>query len=288
MGTLAALTVEIYLLIVLGGSVRIHHAGLACPDWPLCFGDIIPDYHPQVYLEFLHRAFAGLVSIVTAVLMFTLWRSKAPRGLKTMITSAAILVLVQALFGGLTVIHRLEAWVVTTHLGLGTGFFALVLWFYLRVKEPKPEGLTPALGRWSGFVLAAIFAQILLGGLVASHYAALVCTDFPTCHGQWFPTFRGIIGLHVIHRLGAYTLFTILLLNFIVMLRARAPKRAVKLAAWLFGVVCVQVCIGIANVILHTPPWIAILHLAVGTLLLMLATRQAHVANLFAIQKPVS
>src|SRR5690606_26341837 len=59
--------------------------------------------------------------------------------------------------------------------------------------------------KWVSVALSAVvFTQIILGGLVASHYASLVCTDFPTCHGQWFPTFRGIIGLHVIHRTFAY------------------------------------------------------------------------------------
>ncbi len=225
-----------------------------------------------------------MVSIVTALLMFAMWRSKAPRGLKQTILAAAILVIVQAVFGGLTVIHRLEAWVVTTHLGLGTGFFALMLLFYLRMKEPSPPGFSPGLRKWSAFVLLAIFVQILLGGLVASHYAALVCTDFPTCHGEWFPTFRGIIGLQVIHRLGAYILFTVLLINAIIMLRMRAPKRVVRLSAWMFGVVCMQVAIGIANVLLHTPPWIAILHLAVGALLLSIAVRQFHFANVCGVE----
>jgi cytochrome c oxidase assembly protein subunit 15 len=238
MAMLGSLAVEIFLLVVLGGSVRIHNAGLACPDWPLCFGDVIPDYHPQVYLEFLHRAFAGLVAIVTGILMFRLLPTRAPVGLKRLIFSAALLVLVQAFFGGLTVLHRLEAWVVTTHLGLGTGFFAVILMFYLRMKEPAPAGLSPKMRQWSVFVCASVFVQILLGGLVASNYAALVCTDFPTCHGQWFPTFQGIIGLHMIHRYGAYILFAIILANFIVMLNSKQPKRATKLAAWMFGLVC--------------------------------------------------
>ena len=77
------LVVATFALIALGGSVRVMNAGLACPDWPLCFGDVIPDYHPQVYFEFIHRVLAGLVSIVFAGLMYLLlFRSTAPSRLK--------------------------------------------------------------------------------------------------------------------------------------------------------------------------------------------------------------
>jgi cytochrome c oxidase assembly protein subunit 15 len=192
--------------------------------------------------------------------------------------------LVQALFGGLTVLHRLEAWVVTTHLGLGAAFFSLLLFTYLRMKEPRPPGLASRPRKISVLVLAAVFGQILLGGLVASNYAALVCTDFPTCHGQWFPTLRGIIGLHMIHRYGAYALFTIILASFVYMLATKAPKRAVILSSLMFGLVCLQVAIGISNVIFHTPPLVAIAHLATGTLLLSVAVRQIHFANVLRIK----
>lgn len=288
MAALASLVVEVYLLIALGGAVRIMNAGLACPDWPLCFGDFIPDYHPQVYMEFIHRVFAGLVSVATGLLTYWLgMRTRAPLGLKRLLVGASVLVLVQALFGGLTVIHKLEAWVVTTHLGLGTGFFALVLIIYLRAKEPAPPGLSQNLRRWSAFVGAAVYTQILLGGLVAAHYASLVCTDFPTCHGEWFPTFSGIIGLHVIHRLGAYTVFTIILANFIIMLNLKQPKRVTKLAAIMFGLVCLQVAIGIANVIYLTPPLVAIAHLATATAILSVAVRQMHYANIIPLHSVI-
>ena len=280
MPTLGALVVEVFLLIAVGGSVRIMNAGLACPDWPLCFGDFIPDYHPQVYFEFLHRVFAGMVSIVTAVLLFFILRSSAPRGIKQLLLFTAFLLIVQVIFGGLTVLLQLHSKVVAAHLGMGTGFFALLLALYLAMKHPRVPALAVARRGWSWFVLAAIFGQIILGGLVASHFASLVCTDFPTCHGQWFPTFRGIIGLHVIHRLGAYTLFTIISVNVFMMWKA--SPRARSLALWMFALVCVQVGIGVANVVFHTPPLIAVAHLATATAILSVVVRQLHAAGAFA------
>ena len=129
---LKALVIEVFALIALGGFVRIMNAGLACPDWPLCFGDYIPDYHPQVYFEFIHRAMAGLVAISTAILALTLWLSSQPKKIKWIMAFAVVLLLAQIIFGGLTVLWQLQAGVVATHLGMGTAFFATLLWIYLQ------------------------------------------------------------------------------------------------------------------------------------------------------------
>ncbi len=276
------LVIAIFGLIALGGSVRVMNAGLACPDWPLCFGDVIPDYHPQVYFEFIHRVLAGLVMIATTFMFVYLWRSTAPKMLKRVAVGAMILLLTQAVFGGLTVLLQLHSKVVAAHLGMGTGFFALMLWMYLNFKKAgEPFARVP---RWTSalsiVLLLAVFGQILLGGLVASHFASRVCSDFPTCHGQWFPTFQGIIGLHVIHRLGAYILFTLILGSWLALVfKAREYPRLKMLGGWMFAIVCAQVGVGIANVLLGTPPLIAVIHLAVGTLVLGVAVRLLYETN---------
>jgi heme a synthase len=292
-GAFNALVIATFALIALGGSVRIMNAGLACPDWPLCFGDVIPDYHPQVYFEFIHRVVAGLVSIMTVALVFLLvFRSTAPRALKMTAAGAVGLLVTQVVFGGLTVLLQLHSKVVAAHLGMGTGFFALLLWIYLSLKNEKPVvPFMPWAKRLTLFMLVVVYAQILLGGLVASHFASLVCSDFPTCHGEWFPTFRGIIGLHIIHRLGGYVVFASSLASLLILTRAfnreaaaeasvqaEGMQKLKRLSVYMFLFVCVQVCIGIANVLLHTPPLIAVAHLATGTAVLSIAVRQLHLA----------
>lgn len=305
---LNGLVIEVFLLICLGGGVRLMNAGLACPDWPLCFGDFIPDYHPQVYLEFIHRAMAGLVSITTGILIVFLFRaSRVSVAIKRVALGAVILLLTQIVFGGLTVLLALHANVVAAHLTMGIGFFLLLLWIYLSLKrQAEAGGLGPAyakyaaganqsnsstkttaqnttiptkIKRWSIFLTAAVYGQVILGGLVASHYASLVCIDFPKCQGEWFPTFSGIIGLHVIHRLGAYTVLALILANRFAVKRSNETNpRMKKLAGLLLMFVLIQVCIGIANVLLLTPPLIAVAHLGVGTATLSVAVRQVHAA----------
>ncbi|MGE4130931.1 MAG: heme A synthase [Bdellovibrionales bacterium] len=272
---------SVFGLIALGGSVRMMNAGLACPDWPLCFGDVIPDYHPQVYFEFIHRVVAGLVALATVVLHVVIFRSRAPKTIKVLAGVALGILAAQVVLGGLTVLWQLHSKVVAAHLGMGTGFFATLVWIHARLKQQKVGdfGASYNVRAWTRLFLIAIYAQILLGGLVASHFASLVCVDFPTCHGQWFPTFRGIIGLHVIHRLGAYTIFALAVINLWIMRKYSDNPRLVRLGKGIFAMVCMQVALGIANVLLHTPPLIAVGHLAMATAVLMMALRQVFYAG---------
>lgn len=270
----------VFGLIALGGSVRLMNAGLACPDWPLCFGALIPDFHPQVYFEFIHRVVAGFVGIATIVLQTTIFRSSASRSVKWTGVLILLLLFSQVIFGGLTVLLKLHSKVVATHLAMGTGFFALLTWQYMSLKDLPKVKFGP---RWlvglSVILGVLIYGQVILGGLVASHYASLACSDFPTCHGQWFPTFKGIIGLHVIHRLGAYTVFLATLLTMILIFKKSKSEELKRLSSILFALVVIQMCIGIANVLFYTPPLIAVIHLSVATGLLGVATRQVHMVT---------
>ena len=266
----------VFFLIALGGSVRALDAGLACPDWPLCFGDIIPDFHVQVYFEFIHRAIAGLITIALVVLNYKIIRHPSvAKSVKAVAIFSWILVSIQIVLGGLTVLWQLHEKVVAAHLGLGTAFFATLLWIYTSL-HPKlqSEPQNWAQFKWpSLFVLLAIYTQIILGGLVASHYAANVCPEFPLCHGQWIPTLSGAIGLQVIHRLGAYALFVVVMAFVVYVLKTASDPRAKKYAYWLAAGLFLQILIGIANVIYKAPPLITVSHLATGTALLGVALR---------------
>jgi heme A synthase len=217
---------------------------------------------------------AGVVAISTVVLTVTLvFFSRAPRGLKALALVTTLLLMAQILFGALTVWLMLQANVVATHLGLGTAFFGMLYWQHLRLKR-EAAASAPVLGRWYPALLVAVYAQLLLGGLVASRYAALACPDFPTCLGQWVPTWLGPVGIHVIHRFGAYTLSALVLANFVLTRTFSGDRRLRRASAFMMGLVLVQVGLGIANVLLRVPPIIGVAHLATATGLLALALRQ--------------
>jgi cytochrome c oxidase assembly protein subunit 15 len=274
-------------LIALGGSVRALNAGLACPDWPLCFGDVIPDFHVQVYFEFIHRVIAGFITIALVVLNYKIIRHpNISKSIKMVAIFSWVLVSIQIVLGGLTVLWQLHEKVVAAHLGLGTAFFACLIWIYTTLN-PKLQSEPNQWARYrlpSLFVLCAIFTQIILGGLVASHYAANVCPEFPLCHGEFIPTLSGTIGLHVIHRLGAYTLFVIVMAFAAYVLKTTTDERARKYTYALAAGLLMQIFIGIANVIYSAPPLITVMHLAVGAILLGVAIR-FHCLSVIAADK---
>lgn len=259
-----ALTLTTWGLLVFGASVRVHGAGLACPDWPLCFGQVVPPIDFQVGLEFGHRVLAGLISLGFLALGAGMLRIRRalPTGAGALWLLAALVLCVQIVLGGLTVLELLAEWTVTSHLLAGNTFCLTLLLLTLTLREglaPRTRApIGPAVRVAAVAMGGLVFAQLAMGGLVASSYAGLACGTFPSCNGgAWFPTFSGPIGLQVTHRLIAY-----LLLGTAALLVALTRGRGLpgRLALALLAVVSLQASLGIANVLLGLPVEVTLLH----------------------------
>ncbi len=266
----------VFILISLGGAVRSMHAGLACPDWPLCFGKVIPDYQLQVYYEFIHRTIAGFVGIATLILTVIILSNKnlEPKFKKNILIADLILI-GQIVLGGLTVLKLLQFQIVTLHLVFGLAFFCSLLWLYFNFSENIEVGKTStpvSINYVLGFVLALVVGQIFLGGMVSTNYAGLACDSFPLCNGELFPTFTGLIGIQVLHRGWGYVTAFGLMALFRVIYKSRnqewMTKKYLNLSRNLVVLIILQICIGAINVLYKTPPTVTVLHLAVATLIL--------------------
>lgn len=251
-----------WLLLIFGSTVRVHGAGLACPDWPLCFGQVVPEFNFQVFLEWGHRQLAGIIGVV--FLAFSapiLYRPALRREFGWHVVVLGSVLASQIVLGGLTVLKLLAYWSVTLHLLFGNAFMALLIALSARLPAPGRAEPVPAHARALGLILALMVGiQLALGGLVSSNYAGLACTEWPTCNGGvWFPTFTGIVGLQLWHRLGAYAL-TCIAFGFAWTVRRDPPL--LRFALVILALISVQIVLGISNVFLAMPVELAVAHAA--------------------------
>lgn len=297
-----------FVLVVLGAYVRLSNAGLGCPDWPGCYGHlVVPEaphavahaqavfggevQAPKAWKEMIHRYLAGVVGLlILALAVIAALRRDVPRALAF---ATLGVVIVQIVFGALTVTWKVMPIVVTLHLLLGLTTLTLLWWMWLRQRMSRPatDPPPPRAAGWAALGLALLCGQIFLGGWTSTNYAALGCPDFPTCQNRWWPptdyasAFRFWRGLgtnyeggvldaaaratiHFTHRLGAVVV-TLALggLGVYLLLRGRAVWRV--LGALALSALALQLVIGIGLVLLHFPLWLADAHNAGAALLLL-------------------
>ena len=280
------LVASIVVLMAFGAFVRTMNAGLTCPDWPLCYGKFIPEYHFGVYLEFIHRAYAGLETFLFIGCLVAIMRNPLISKLtKRFGVLSLFFLLSQIVMGGLTVLLLLKSVIVTSHLALAALFMASILWTTLRLSEERQASTyqTSISKNFFYYLVCAlpvlVFIQLLLGGLVASTYSGLVCLDFPKCNGLWIPSLTGSLGLQVVHRFTAYFL---IICVFSIRMWAATDKKTRQLnpkiffnAKILFMLVVLQIFWGILNLKYYLPAWGAVLHHLTGVLLFAAAIRFA-------------
>src|SRR5947207_11802570 len=92
------------LLVLAGASVTSKEAGLSVPDWPLSYGQVIPDMTGGVLFETGHRMIATVVGILTIILAVWLQRVERRSWVRKLGWTALGAVIAQGLLGGMTVL----------------------------------------------------------------------------------------------------------------------------------------------------------------------------------------
>ena len=210
-------------VVVLGAYVRLSDAGLGCPDWPGCYGTLTvpqseaalhhaqtvypdsPVEHAKAWKEMIHRYFAGALGLLVLAIFVLGWRARKQIKVSVWLpTFLLALIMFQAALGMWTVTLLLKPAVVTAHLLGGMSTLAVLTWIAHRHLGVVSAGFEQAstLRFWMRGALVILFLQIFLGGWTSTNYAALACTDFPTCHGVWMPEMDFSNAFHMIRELG--------------------------------------------------------------------------------------
>jgi len=173
--------VALIALVVIGGATRVMEAGLACPDWPLCYGSFLPgrQMNLQVFLEWFHRLdafFVGLV-LITQFAFSLRWAKALPKWLPWIYGFLTLLVVFQGLLGALTVLQLLPSLIVMAHLAVAFTLVAIMSGVTQQLLSPG-KSIFPLWLRSFGFLsLFSVVAQSLLGSRVATSWAAQRCLD---------------------------------------------------------------------------------------------------------------
>jgi len=254
-----------FLLLVWGNIVAGLKAGLACPDWPLCHGKVLPPFRLDIYMEFFHRVIAAVATGFLAAL--SLRRYKDYRGVARAVPLLAMGLLAgEIALGGAVVLLRLPVQLTTIHFMTGLVVFLLAVYMasFDGIWEPPAFSLSGRSGLFFG-VGALVFLLAALGAYVRHADAGLACTDWPTCLGGLFPgVLNGGVLIHFTHRvLAALVFLTIVALYTAVVLDSRL-KESRGLARALLLLALGQVLIGGAVVLTRLYFLATGLHLAVA------------------------
>ena len=291
-------------VIVLGAYVRLSDAGLGCPDWPGCYGQILaptadhevhqanqafperPVESHKAWKEMAHRYLASTLGFVILILAFlAIKKRREPNQALILPLVLVLVVCFQGALGMWTVTLLLKPAIVTLHLLGGMLTLALLSWLTLSQRYPieKRLSVSPLAKNW------AIFAIIILSFQIS--YVALHCYDLPTCQGEWLPPtdFKegftiwrevgvdyegGLLSVeagtavHLTHRVGA--IITLLVTGFLVLLLIQIKQQlSTRLAAILTIVLATQITLGLLNIVLVLPLVLAVAHNGGAALLLI-------------------
>ena len=292
-------TVLAFCVVVLGAYTRLVDAGLGCPDWPGCYGlltvpstdleidkaeELFPEFPvdaEKAWTEMFHRYLATFLGVMVIVLVFVAWRKRLSLVLPLVLLA---LVVIQGAFGAWTVTLKLWPQVVTAHLLGGFATLALLWWYFLKLGGVHVPRVSSKLRTYLHVFLMVVALQVAIGGWTSSNYAALACPDFPMCHGSMFPEMDLAAGFNVLqdigpnylggelsneariaiqmtHRWGAY----VVLLMGVVLLFRLVLKWKIAIGA----VLLTQFSLGIVNVLLSLPLFVAVCHNAVAAILVL-------------------
>ena len=300
---LYAIALLIVLMVVVGGATRLTHSGLSITEWQPIHGVIpplnetqwqeefaryqqIPEYQlinkgmtleafkAIFWWEWAHRLLGRLIGVVFIVPLVWFWATgRIGRSLAPRLVGIFVLGGLQGAIGWWMVVSGLSErtdvsqYRLATHLTFACVILAYILWVAVGLRDIRATA-PPRFRAAAGAILALVFLQIFLGGLMAGLDAGLVSDTWPLMNGAlipgglffqdpvWRNVFENPLTVHFDHRMVGYLLFIMVIAHAWQVRGTAYARRAVSLAM----LVTVQAALGIANVLFAVPLLLALLH----------------------------
>lgn len=234
-----ATALSVFALVVLGGVVRVTGSGLGCPDWPLCYGGFLPPAETKAVIEFSHRVVASFIvgPLIIAVVAAAWLAYRHEKWLTIPATISLILLVIQALIGGWTVLSELPGHTVMLHLAVGQGLLGgLALMTVVAWRGPlelQGTGWTGGMARHfpplAVASAAALYVLLLSGSLVTNtEGATTACRTWPLCNGSFFPSAEPHL-IHMTHRYAALLIGLFVLYSLHLGFRGRTQPLEIRI-----------------------------------------------------------
>lgn len=267
-------------LIALGAIVRLKGAGMACPDWPLCYGKFLPPPGVAFWLEVGHRYWATVLGLLLISIVIIVFRVPGLRFLRFTSALALLLVCFQGLLGALTVWLSLNSTTVIAHLVFGNLLLACLIYLSLQsayLNTPISRFKTPSLGSvW--LALIVFYVMLISGGLNSSTYSGPSCSGFPYCQS---PLVIDEFGqLQIVDQITEWTTYSVIHMahrvvavvgTIVLFVLAFIWLRISKQFAWVSVLLCLglllEIALGAFNALWKVPVPISAMHTAVASTL---------------------
>jgi cytochrome c oxidase assembly protein subunit 15 len=221
-------------------------------------------------MEWFHRVVAGGFAIASLVLGHKILRSNAHRQTFFVMMLAVVLLLTwQIILGALTVLELLNPGIVAWHLMNAVLLYTIIEIIGIKASAKSlgrigHVALSPRVYRYLLALTMAIFIQLFIGGMVASNEAGLMCPDFPTCFGSWWPRISWLSSLQMVHRFAGFSIIVFAVFVLFALRQTALPPAIRKTVSVMPALLALQILLGAINVMWHLPAWASVMHLALA------------------------